>query len=198
MQLWLKATNYSVELINILPTFIDLIRALSSWLGTTLAGSLSLRGLWTFQCTLVMFGIIVLTIWNVPDPLKFLAFYLGGFSGMASPILYSWVNYTLNENYGERGLVISSMMTFGFTMQIWVPLLTFPTVEAPEFRKGYPASVVFEFLMWGLLMFGAWYMRRWKGLAQQGDLEVADSGGEDMLVDEDRKRRDAATVVAAA
>lgn len=196
MQLWLDDTNYSVELVNILPTFIDLIRALSSWLGTTLAGSLSLRGLWTFQCSLVMFAIIVLTVWNVPDVLKFIAFYLGGFSGMASPILYSWVNYTLNENYGERGLVISSMMTFGFTMQIWIPLLTFPTVEAPEFRKGYPASVVFEFLMWGFLMFGAWYMKRLKTDGSEGDPEVADSGAEDVL-DEDKKRRDLETVAIA-
>lgn len=197
MQLWLDDASYSVELVNILPTFVDLIRALSSWLGTTLAGSLSLRGLWTFQFSLVMFAIIVLTVWNVPDPLKFLAFYLGGFSGMASPILYSWVNYTLKENYGERGLVISSMMTFGFTMQIWIPLFTFPTVEAPEFRKGYPASVVFEFLMWGILMFGASYMKRWKGLLGSGDLEVAESGGEEGLGEGDRKKENMTTVVVA-
>jgi MFS transporter, ACS family, pantothenate transporter len=49
MALWLKAAGYSVEMTNVLPTFIDLLRALSSWLGTTLAGVLSLRGLWTFQ-----------------------------------------------------------------------------------------------------------------------------------------------------
>jgi ACS family pantothenate transporter-like MFS transporter len=49
MALWLRWAGYSIELVNILPTFIDLLRALSSWLGTTLAGCLSLRGLWTFQ-----------------------------------------------------------------------------------------------------------------------------------------------------
>lgn len=49
MALWLKSARYPVEMVNVLPTFIDLIRAFSSWLGTTLAGTLSLRGLWTFQ-----------------------------------------------------------------------------------------------------------------------------------------------------
>lgn len=49
MALWLRHAGYSIELVNILPTFIDLLRALSSWLGTTLAGCLSLRGLWSFQ-----------------------------------------------------------------------------------------------------------------------------------------------------
>lgn len=170
MALWLREENYSIELVNILPTFIDLLRALSSWVGTTLAGCLSLRGLWTFQCSLVLFAIIVLAVWNVPDALKFVAFYLGGFSGMASPILYSWVNSTLKENYGERGLIISSMMTLGFCGQIWVPLFTFPTKQAPRFPNGYPAAVVFETAMWGFLMFGVWYMARWK--TKNPDLEM--------------------------
>lgn len=162
MALWLRHAGYSIELVNILPTFIDLLRALSSWLGTTLAGCLSLRGLWTFQFSFVIFAIIVLAVWNVPDGLKFAAFYFGGFSGMASPILYSWVNSVLADNYGERGLIISSMMTFGFCTQIWVPLFTFPTVQAPRFPNGYPAAAVFEFCMWAILMFGYWFMRRWK------------------------------------
>lgn len=176
MALWLRAEKYPIEMVNVLPTFIDLIRAFSSWLGTTLAGTLSLRGLWTFQfvrsclcfcrisCverlltnkihkmqTTMFFACLMLSIWNIPNALKFVAFYLSGFSGMASPILvrvpiaplscpqtaeyktnscsffykmqYTWVNFTLKENYGERGLIISSMMTMGFSTSIWVPLL---------------------------------------------------------------------------
>ncbi|KAF0331294.1 vitamin H transporter [Colletotrichum asianum] len=170
MALWLRDAKYSIELVNILPTFIDLLRALSSWLGTTLAGCLSLRGLWTFQASFVLFSCIVLSIWNVPDILKFCAFYFGGFSGMASPILYSWLNFTLKENYGERGLIISSMMTLGFCNQIWIPLFTFPTVEAPRYPHGYPAATVFEVAMWAFLMFGTWYMKRWK--LKHPDLEM--------------------------
>ncbi|KAK1574247.1 major facilitator superfamily transporter [Colletotrichum navitas] len=170
MALWLRASDYSIELVNILPTFIDLLRALSSWLGTTLAGCLSLRGIWSFQASFVLFACIVLSVWNVPDVLKFCAFYFGGFSGMASPILYSWLNSTLKENYGERGLIISSMMTLGFCGQIWVPLFTFPTVEAPRYPHGYPAATVFEAAMWAFLMFGTWYMKRWK--LKHPDLET--------------------------
>jgi hypothetical protein len=40
--------------------------------------------LWTFQASFVFFAIIVLAVWDVPDILKFVAFYFGGFSGMAS------------------------------------------------------------------------------------------------------------------
>lgn len=35
-------------------------------------------------------------------------------------------------------------------------------MEAPEWKKGYPASTVFQFLMYSGLMFGSWYMVRWK------------------------------------
>lgn len=178
MALWLRHAGYSIELVNILPTFIDLLRAISSWLGTTLAGCLSLRGLWTFQASFVFFACIVLSVWTVPDGLKFVAFYFGGFSGMASPILYSWVNSTLKENYGERGLIISSMMTLGFCNQIWIPLFTFPTVEAPKFPHGYPAATVFEFTMWAILMGGVWYMKRWK--QKNPDLEMRLAVNEDV------------------
>lgn len=41
-----------------------------------------------------------------------------------------------------------------------VPLFTFPTVEAPRFAKGYPASVVFVCALWASVMFGHWYMGR--------------------------------------
>ncbi|KAF5723721.1 pantothenate transporter liz1 [Fusarium mundagurra] len=176
MALWLRHAGYSIELVNILPTFIDLLRAISSWLGTTLAGCLSLRGLWTFQASFVFFACIVLSIWTVPDGLKFVAFYFGGFSGMASPILYSWVNSTLKENYGERGLIISSMMTLGFCNQIWIPLFTFPTVEAPRFPNGYPAATVFEFTMWAILMGGVWYMKRWKTKYPDLEMRLAEPG----------------------
>jgi hypothetical protein len=112
MALWLKSGGYSITLINILPTFIDLLRAISSWLGTTLAGCFSLRGIWTFQFvgfvhlvltsrssshtlsdsrlqSFLFFACLVLSVWYVPDGLKYVAFYFGGFSGMSSPILVS-------------------------------------------------------------------------------------------------------------
>ena len=188
MSLWLESAGYSVEMRTILPTFIDLLRVLSSWIGTTLAGCLSLRGLWTFQFSFCFFALVVLNIWHVPTALKFVAFYFGGFPGMASPILFAWVNATLKDNYGERGFIISSMMTLGFTCQIWIPLLTFPTVEAPRFPHGYPASITFEVLAWAMLMFGASFMKRWK--FRRGDVETittATRSGDDEETDEKDK-----------
>ena len=44
-----------------------------------------------------------------------------------------------------------SMMTFGYSFNIWVPLLAFPTAGyygAPRWRKGWPIAFVFYFLLW--------------------------------------------------
>lgn len=43
------------------------------------------------------------------------------------------------------------MMTFGYSFNIWVPLLLFPTAGpdgAPRWRKGWPVTFVFYFLLW--------------------------------------------------
>ncbi|KAJ5267139.1 MFS general substrate transporter [Penicillium angulare] len=42
-------------------------------------------------------------------------------------------------------------MTFGYSFQIWVPLLIFPTAGpygAPQWKKGWPVAFVFYFLLW--------------------------------------------------
>lgn len=43
------------------------------------------------------------------------------------------------------------MMTFGYSFNIWVPLLAFPTAGpygAPRWPHGWPVSFVFYFLLW--------------------------------------------------
>lgn len=107
------------------------------------------------------FCAIILTVWHVPIGLKYFAWYSSGTSSMTSPILYSWINSVLAESPSERALILSSMMTIGYSTYIWVPLLTFPTVEAPRFPKGYPSSIAFLFGLWSLGLFGMWYVPRY-------------------------------------
>lgn len=43
------------------------------------------------------------------------------------------------------------MMTFGYSFNIWVPLLLFPTAGpngAPQWRTGWPVAMVFYILLW--------------------------------------------------
>ena len=113
--------------------------------------------------------ILILSGWYILIILRFFAWYLFGVSGCASPILYSTVNTIVKDDSEERALILvckaedhtnyniltlylqGSMMTFGYSFNIWVPLLLFPTAGpdgAPRWRKGWPVTFVFYFLLW--------------------------------------------------
>ncbi|PSR92418.1 major facilitator superfamily domain-containing protein [Coniella lustricola] len=151
MNLWLKAEGFSVVQINELPTALYAINALVSWLGTTLAAIYPAWTIYSIQTCATMFSMLVMIVWNVPQSLKFVCWYLLGFTGCASPILYSTVNSIVKNDSEERALILGSMMTFGYSFQIWVPLLAFPTAGvngAPRWRHGWPIALVFIFLLW--------------------------------------------------
>ncbi|KAJ5173128.1 hypothetical protein N7492_005721 [Penicillium capsulatum] len=122
MNLWLKSEGYSVTKINQLPTVISAITIVVSWLGTTLAAIYPEWIIYTVASACCLFSCICMIIWNIPTGLKFVAWYLFGASGCPSPILYSTVNTIVKDDSEERALIMGSMMTFGYSFQIWVPL----------------------------------------------------------------------------
>ncbi|BCR87760.1 uncharacterized protein ACHE_40324S [Aspergillus chevalieri] len=151
MSLWLKEAGYSVTQVNNLPTVIYAIQIVASWLGSTLAAIYPAWIIYTIVSVCCLFSTLCMIIWNIPTALKFFAWYLFGVSGCASPILYSTVNTIVKDDSEERALILGSMMTFGYSFNIWVPLLLFPTAGpdgAPRWRKGWPVTFVFYFLLW--------------------------------------------------
>ncbi|KKY35124.1 putative pantothenate transporter [Diaporthe ampelina] len=135
MNLWLKAEGFSTVKVNELPTGTYAITALASWLGATLAAIYPSWAIYSIETTCVLFSTICMIIWNIPKPLKFFAWYLFGVSGCASPILYSTVNSIVRDDSEERAIIMGSMMTFGYSFQIWVPLLIFPTAGPEKERQ---------------------------------------------------------------
>lgn len=142
----------------------------------------------------MIFPAILMCIWNIPNGLKFFAFYFSGISQMGSPIFMSniiaddWAfsdvrdtvfvdkyhstiqsgrakfEYQLVYDYGilllYLGKYVFTFWCVQFLTWVQVPLFTFPTVEAPEWRHGYPPTVVFAFVQYILVLFGMWYMNR--------------------------------------
>jgi ACS family pantothenate transporter-like MFS transporter len=106
MSLWLKSepSKYSVEMINVLPTPINIIQAFSSWFGTSLAGVVPVLFMFSIPQVAMTFSLIVLIVWSVPAWLKFLAFYVAGTSGATSPILYSWLNTVMRDDPEARAI----------------------------------------------------------------------------------------------
>ncbi|KAK7519051.1 major facilitator superfamily domain-containing protein [Phyllosticta citriasiana] len=163
MNLWLKAEDFSVPQINKLPTALYAITALVSWLGTTLAAIYPAWAIYSISSAACIFSSVCMTVWYIPNALKFVAWYMLGFAGCSSPILYSTINVILKDDAEERALVVGAMMCFGYSFNIWVPLLLFPTAGdwgAPRWKAGWPASIAFYALLWAGFMSALYIHRR--------------------------------------
>ncbi|KAI5478862.1 MFS general substrate transporter [Pseudohyphozyma bogoriensis] len=202
MSLWLKAVKvvdsvtgqsvakYSISQINIYPTFVNLISAFASWFGATIAGGGVVPPWVVFSAveTPTLFSVICLTVWNIPDGLKFACFYLASLGGCTSPIFYSWINTILRHDPEQRALVMAMCMTVGYAMYAWVPLFTFPTVQAPQFPRGYPVTLGLILIFWPLFLYAIWIHRNRKPVdhadekAIGGSVEEEDEKSEGSVV----------------
>lgn len=124
MNLWLKAEGYSVVQINQLPTVINAITIVASWLGSTVAAIWPPWAIYTFATACMLFSTLCMIIWTIPtglkyvcscrilqgrgvaDSLRFVAWYFFGVSGCLSPILYSTVNTIVKNDSEERALIM--------------------------------------------------------------------------------------------
>ncbi|KAF4973296.1 hypothetical protein FSARC_371 [Fusarium sarcochroum] len=155
MNLWLKEEGYSVQQINTLPTVSNAIQIVASWLGTTLASIYSPWAIYTsveFSC---IFAAICMIVWKIPTGLKYAPVPLETkyYRSLNTPRETSELTFNtiVKEDSEERAVIMGSMMTFGYSFYIWVPLLLFPTAGpdgAPRWRKGWPVTLVFYFLLW--------------------------------------------------
>ncbi|CCH42589.1 Pantothenate transporter [Wickerhamomyces ciferrii] len=153
--LWLKAQNkYSVAQINIYPTVQNIINAVTSFLGTTSAAVISP---WKPYILLNVAGnaifTLIMTIYNVPVPAVFFAFYIAGLIGAGSPVLFSTINRVLRHDQEQKAIVMAFTMSSAMFVYTWAPLGLFPTAEkegdreAPRWKIGYPAALAFSLLM---------------------------------------------------
>ena len=98
-------------------------------------GAITLACLWNLS------GLIILAIWNVPESAKWFAFSTNYSSVAVSFVLYGWANIILRHNVEERALTLILMTAIATSTNAWIPLLVWPTVEAPRFPRGYPYAI---------------------------------------------------------
>lgn len=98
-----------------------------------------------------------------------------------SPIVYSYANIICAGDAEERAFVLSSMLAFAYTCNIWVPLLTFKTVEAPKYHKGYLQQTIAHpiYLLWTLMLF---FIAR-RSVAKSKELKQSAEAGTDTTED---------------
>ncbi|ORY68582.1 vitamin H transporter [Pseudomassariella vexata] len=161
MGLWLKAEGtYSVPQINTIPTGAQGVSVIAAVLATGLCITYPTWIVFLMVQAVFLFANIVLLVWNVPVGLHFAAYYLLGVSAAVTPILIPTVNYWLKDDAEARAFCTGSMITLGFAVSAWYPLVVFPVIEAPRWKKGYTVNILFTLGCWFTLSFGFWLFNR--------------------------------------
>ncbi|KAF2133775.1 major facilitator superfamily transporter [Dothidotthia symphoricarpi CBS 119687] len=140
--LWLKAQGLSVSKINIIPTGASAVQLVCTVSFAIISDAIRRRApLMTLASCLGLFSVICLAIWNIPAGLKWVAFFLQRASVPYGPLSISWANEICGADAEERAIVIGIMNSMGYAFNAWVPILTYPQVDSPKFRKGFIFSI---------------------------------------------------------
>lgn len=138
--LWLKSLKrYSPARINELGAISPALGIFYT-LAVCFASDLLLGPAWAITVAHIWnaIGLIILTIWDTPESALWFAFMTTYSAVSMSSVLYGWINSQLRYSPAERSVALVFANTLAQSTTAWTPLLTFKTVEAPRFRKGYP------------------------------------------------------------
>ncbi|KAJ6596018.1 pantothenate transporter liz1 [Mycena sp. CBHHK59/15] len=125
--IWLKAEKFSVSARNVIPSCGALINIVSIFMWGFLSDLTGSRFAWVFIP--LAYGLIpngILAVWPPSVKLK-----------LMTAVFYTWANEVCKS---ERALVVSSMNGLQYAVAAWLPIVIFPQVEAPTFRKGFPGT----------------------------------------------------------
>lgn len=158
---------------NIIPTAANAIQLVMSIVLSFISDGIGHRG--RIICVTIVFGLLSnlpLAIWQIPDGLKWFAFIFQRAYTPFSPLIMTWTNEICGSDAEERAVVIGAMNSIAFAFNAFVPLLTFPQVDAPRFKKGYiSASCMFTFQFFIIGAIAHFYKRdsRKKEVASQDE-----------------------------
>lgn len=164
MQLFLKSDQehtWSLYQVNNIPTAINgwnivLILAANVYIDAT--GRRMIVVL--LNLILLLFGTICLLIWRIPLGLKIAAYMFAGSDGPLSPIFMTWANILCANDAQLRALTIAIMNSSGAALTTVMQQFLYPVTDAPQFRKGFAASLGFVCGMCGWVFVVRWFEMR--------------------------------------
>ncbi|PYI25884.1 MFS general substrate transporter [Aspergillus indologenus CBS 114.80] len=143
MPYWMASRGYSTIQQNNYPTGIYA----AAIFGTVLYAIISDRLQSRWQVSLAIgftfvIGSAILVSNPSTDAGYFVAFYLIGTTYAPQAIWYSWMADVTAHDLQLRAITTGFMNSFDFAFVTWWPLIFFPATDAPNFHKGYIASLV--------------------------------------------------------
>ncbi|KAL3422775.1 vitamin H transporter [Phlyctema vagabunda] len=165
MGLWLKSeakngAGWTIPQINTIPTGVSAVSVVFTIVLTSLCMLYPIALIISINQGILLFACICLLVWEIPIGLKFTCFYLFGFTAPVTPILIPWVNVIMKDDSQARAFTTGAMLTFGWAINAFFPILVFPVLEAPRWKKGYATTTVFIFMVWFLFMLGLYLEKR--------------------------------------
>jgi MFS transporter, ACS family, pantothenate transporter len=106
------------------------------------------------------FSTLCLAIWDIPNCLKWIAFFIHKAAVPFGPLAMSWGNEFCGGDAEERAVVLGVMNASGYAVNTWLPLLTFPVVDAPRFRKGFTYSTMAFLAQFGVTVLVSFLQKR--------------------------------------
>lgn len=162
--LWIKSLDrYSAAQINELGTIAPAV-GIGVTLFACFASDLYLGPVWaiTMCSAFNALSLTILTIWYVPEGATWFAFANSYWSNALSSVFHGWVNNILRDSPEQRSFTLVLINIVAQSSTAWTPLLTFPTVEAPRFAKGFSfclgCAIGLIIMTWVL----KWYLDRLK------------------------------------
>ncbi|KAL4861351.1 hypothetical protein BDV12DRAFT_204112 [Aspergillus spectabilis] len=142
MALWMASKGYTTVQQNNYPTGIYA----TAIVGTVIYAVKSdkLRSRWEVSIAIGITFIIgsAILVANPPTAGYFFAFYLLGTTYAPQAVWYSWLADVTSHDVQLRAISTGFMNSFDFAFVTWWPLVIYPVTDAPDFRKGYIASLV--------------------------------------------------------
>lgn len=141
--LWMASRGYTVIQQNNYPTAVYA----TAIVGTLTYSIISDRIQSRWQCSLLIgftfiLGSAILIANPAADAAHFFAFYLLGTTFAPQALWYSWMADVTAHDFQLRAITTGFMNSFDFAFVTWWPLIFYPVTDAPNYTKGYIASLV--------------------------------------------------------
>ncbi|KAK9493137.1 major facilitator superfamily domain-containing protein [Lipomyces doorenjongii] len=143
--LWLKSLDMSIQKVNIIPTAANACAIGSAFVFGSLSDRTRTRWPWIiFGEFIRISGNVILAVWNVNYSSKFYAYLAPSLATFYWTLWLSWSQEAFQDDAEFRGLVMAGANTIGPALGAFVPLLLFPTEQAPHYHYGFYAAIAFN------------------------------------------------------
>ncbi|KAH8651428.1 pantothenate transporter [Xylariales sp. PMI_506] len=181
MALWMAGRGYTVVQQNTYPTAIYAAAIVGTIAYSVWSDKIQSR--WqpslAIGITFVV-GSAILVADPAADGAHFFAFYLLGTTYAPQALWYSWMADLTAHDVQLRAITTGWMNSFDFAFVSWWPLIFYPVTDAPNYTKGYIASLVTGALVIPFIGLIAYLERRDRAAGKIGRTYGGDDDDEEL------------------